>query len=407
MKSAFNITAAIAVALLAAFFNAAHAQTKDSLQPLSSAAFIKAYGRLNNALYHVKQERKITVAFLGGSITNMEGWRGKVCDYLRQQYPQTRFTFINAGIPSLGSLPHAFRLQQDVLDKGPIDLLFVESAVNDHVNGTPALIQRRALEGIVRHTLKANPFTDIVFMAFVDEDKIADYQASRVPAEVQVHEAIAREYHLPFINLAAEITQRIAHGEFTWKNDFKNLHPSAFGHQLYCNSICYLLNEMFAGAAPAEPVKHRLPQAADPLCYEQGHYASLADAVQLNHFTPVASWSPADSVATRPGFVHVPMLVATEPGAAASFPFTGTAAGISIISGPDAGMLQYSIDGGEAQTIDLYTQWSGGLHLPWYLLLADGLANTKHVLHIRVAETHNPQSKGNACRIVHFLVNGR
>jgi sialidase-1 len=385
------------------------AQPKNSAL-LNSAAFIHEYGTLGNAHYRLAQEQKMTVAFLGGSITHMtagngESWRERLGAYLQQTYPGVQLTLINAGIPSLGSLPHAFRLQQDVLDKGRIDLLFVESAVNDHVNGTPALVQRRALEGIVRHALRANPYMNIVLMAFVDEDKMADYRAGRVPAEIQVHQAIAQKYHLPFINLAEEVTRRIDQGEFDWKNDFKDLHPSPFGHGIYFNTIKTLLAKDFAGPAPAHLVKQQLPAAADVFCYAHGAYAALTGAVKTTGFVFDSSWQPADAAGTREGFVHVPAWTAEQPGASLDWRFKGTAAGIAVVSGPDAGILEYRIDNGETKTVDLFTQWSSGLHLPWYLLLGDGLSNRQHVLHLRVSSTHNKGSKGTACRIVHFLVN--
>lgn len=45
-------------------------------------------------------ERKGTVAFLGGSITEMNGYRPMVCDILKKRFPQTDFKFTNAGISS-------------------------------------------------------------------------------------------------------------------------------------------------------------------------------------------------------------------------------------------------------------------------------------------------------------------
>ncbi len=107
-----------------------------------------------------------TVAFLGGSITYGPGWRDSVVQYLRTKFSRTEFNFINAGIPSLGSLPDAFRFQQDVLDSGKIDLLFIEAAVNDCVNETDSITQVRSLEGIVRHVRKQNPRMDVILMSF-------------------------------------------------------------------------------------------------------------------------------------------------------------------------------------------------------------------------------------------------
>lgn len=217
------------------------------VRPLRSMDFVELNGNLNNFLYRVQQEKKVTVAFLGGSITYNKGWRDKVSQYLQELYPQTTFTFVKAGSPSLGSLPHAFRLNQDVLSKGRIDLLFIESTVNDHANGTSEITQRRALEGIIRHAYQANPQTNIVMMAFADEFKLADYRANKEPIEVKVHQQVAKAYNIPFINLALEVNKRIEAGEFTWEYDFKDLHPSPFGQEIYFQTIKTLLKHELTG----------------------------------------------------------------------------------------------------------------------------------------------------------------
>ncbi|TWF40553.1 GDSL-like lipase/acylhydrolase family protein [Chitinophaga polysaccharea] len=361
--------------------------------------YVTFYGPLNNAWYHIRHDKKATVTFLGGSITNMNGWRTKVCDYLGAAYPGTAFRFINAGIPSLGSLPHSFRFENDVLKKGTTDLLFIEAAVNDRVNGTNELTQRRAMEGIIRHALAANPQMNIVLMAFVDEDKMADYHAGKVPVEVQVHEDLAKQYHLPFVNLAKEVTDRIDAHEFTWKEDFKDLHPAPFGQTLYFNTIKRMLDTAFNRPVPKQLTSAVLPKASDPLNYEHGAYVDIHTATNKNGFTINESWEPSDRVATREGFVKVPMLVSSCAHASVDLPFTGRTVGIGIVSGPDAGIISYSIDGGTVQQKDLRTQWSKSLYLPWFLILGDDLKPGKHVLKIVTGDA------AEVTRIVHFLVN--
>lgn len=372
---------------------------------LKSETYISHFGNLDNINYRIKTKKNATVAFFGGSITNMVGWRDMVCNYLSKTYPDTHFTFINAGIPSLGSLPHAFRLDKDVLSKGRIDLLFVESAVNDRVNGTNEQTQRRALEGIVRHTLTANPNTNIVLMAFVDPDKMDDYKAGKIPPEVQVHQDIAQKYHLPFINLAKEVNDRILAGEFNWKDDFKNLHPSPFGQGIYLRSIRQLLQNDLDKPAPAKLVTISMPKVADEFNYEHGAYLDIHQAQNLKGFTLNENWIPTDSIHTREGFVKVPVLTAAQAGSSLTLPFTGRTIGISVVSGPDAGIIKCSIDGKPQPDIDLYTQWSKSLHLPWYLILGDGLTTDNHILKLEASDRHNEKSKGTACRIVYFLVN--
>jgi len=46
------------------------------------------------------------------------------------------------------------------------------------------------------------------------------------------------------------------------------------------------------------------------------------------------------------GFVHVPMLVSESPSDEARMRFEGTAVGIFVAAGPDAGVLEFRINDG-------------------------------------------------------------
>ena len=122
---------------------------------------------LGNAFDTFSRTKAGRVAFLGGSITAMSGWRERVMADLQRRFPETKFEFIGAGIGSLGSVPHAFRLERDVLSRGPVDLLFVEAAVNDASNMPDrADLMLRGMEGVVRHARLVNARTDIVHLHF-------------------------------------------------------------------------------------------------------------------------------------------------------------------------------------------------------------------------------------------------
>ncbi|MEQ9437580.1 MAG: GDSL-type esterase/lipase family protein [Cyclobacteriaceae bacterium] len=384
--------------LFIGLFNCAQAQLK-------SENYIQRYGHLSNAMHQLKKQKTLHVAFLGGSITHMQGWRDMVCNYIKETYPEAEITCLDAGIPSLGSLPHAFRFQRDVLEKGPVDLLFIESAVNDKANGTPSQTQRRALEGIIRHAQQANPRLDMVLMAFVDPEKMEDYRDGKVPQEVKNHDDLAKHYNIPLINLAKEVTDRIDAGEFTWEEDFKDLHPSPFGQQLYFHTIKTLLEEE-AKTVSDQLVKKPLPQPLDPENYTTGNYLSVSQAKKLLGFTLTQNWQPSDSASTREGFVHVPVLESSTPGSSFVLDFKGPVIGMAITSGPDAGVVEYTIDGKAYPPIDLYTQWSHMLHLPWYKLLADNLESGQHRLEVKLAPA-SAANRSSALRVVYFLVNAR
>ena len=74
---------------------------------------------------------------------------------LQQRFPFTTFEFVEAGISSTGSTPGAFRLDNDVLSKGKIDLLFIDGSANDMTNGFTPEEQVRGVEGEIRHALEA------------------------------------------------------------------------------------------------------------------------------------------------------------------------------------------------------------------------------------------------------------
>ncbi|MDB5131511.1 MAG: Alpha/beta hydrolase family protein [Mucilaginibacter sp.] len=370
---------------------------------LSYDNYYKKAGGLKDFYHVVITQKEATVTFLGGSITYNPGWRQKVCRYLTERFPDVKFHFISAGIPSLGSLPHAFRLQRDVLDSGKTDLLFVEAAVNDKANGTDSITQVRALEGIIRHAKKSNPGMDIVMMAFADPEKTNDYNQGIVPTEIRNHQLISQYYNLPFINLGKEVRDKMNNKEFTWADDFKDLHPAIFGQELYFATIKSLLQDCFD--QPITSQKTSIPKPIDPSNFQNGSYYNIKNAVYKSGWTITGKWQPADGLPTRPGFVDVPVLSSAVPGAELSLPFKGTAVGIAIVSGSDAGIISYAIDDGAFKSTDLYTPWSGMLHLPWYVLLGSDLKPGEHVLTLRISDQKNKASRGNACRIFNFLIN--
>jgi lysophospholipase L1-like esterase len=351
-------------------------------------------GGLPNAVRRFQAGGPARVAFLGGSITEMKGWRDLVCDNLSRRYPKAQFDFINAGISSTGSTPGAFRLVRDVFGRGPVDLLFEEAAVNDSTNGYSAREQVRGMEGIVRHARLIQPEIDVVLLHFADPDKLASYRSGNVPEVIASHEKVAERYAVPSIDLAKEVADRIAAGEFTWEKDFKDLHPAPFGMELYARSI-----ERLFDAASGDAGRRELPEPLDQKSYFRGRLVDIGEAVREDGWRIEPDWTPRDGAATRKRFVHVPVLVTEKAGATCRWTFDGTAAGIFVVAGPDASVVEYSIDGSAWRKRDLFTQWSDKLHIPWAHVLDGDLDAGRHELRMRLS------GEGKALRIVSFLGN--
>jgi sialidase-1 len=295
-------------------------------------------------------------------------------------------------------------LLRDVFAHGPVDLLFEEAAVNDSGNGFPHREQIRGMEGILRHARLLQPELDIVMMHFVDPDKIADFRAGKTPEVIASHERVAAHYGVPSIDLAREVTERIDAREFGWEADFKNLHPSPFGMSVYARSIERLFDAAWKQPPMIEgPVQpHPQPGPLDEKSYFRGR---LIDVTEAKGWRIEADWTPRDKAGTRAGFVHVPMLIGETPGEECRFAFEGTAVGIFVAAGPDAGTVEFQIDGGAWRSQNLFTNWSATLHIPWTYVLDADMSPGRHELAMRVATTADPKSTGHAVRIAHLLAN--
>jgi len=382
-------------------------EKKVATTTLPCEKYIALRDGLPNCRIRFANGKKGRVAFLGGSITWADnGWRSMVCEDLKRRFPQTQFDFVNAGIPSTDTALAPFRFDDTVLKRGLVDLLFVEFAVNDETNGRTATESVRGMEGVVRKARASNPAMDVVIMYFVEPAKMEAYRKGKTPTVIVSHEKVAVHYRIPSIDLAREVTERIDAGEFTWA-DFRDLHPSPFGHGIYARGIDRLFELAWKAPLPddAKVRAHPMPERpVEPFHYGRGRFVDTDKAQIVGGWRVDPSWRPKQGD-TREGFVSVPMLVAEEPGATLKLAFDGTAIGLLVVAGYDVGVIEFSIDGGSFRRLDQYTQWSEYLHIPWAYILDAELKPGKHELTLRTTDQKNAKSRGHSATIVKFLVN--
>lgn len=368
---------------------------------------------LNSAAAFQKTGRG-RVAFLGGSITEMDGYRPMLCEYINERFPKTEFEFIDAGISSTCSTTGAFRLVRDVLSRGPIDLFFVEFAVNDNQDGHFSRRESiRGMEGILRQLRTASPAADIVMTFFVNEPIMDACRAGTEADSILAHRQVAERYGVSSINLAREVTEEIDAGKLTWA-EYGGVHPAPRGNRLCVEMIKSLLESDWTGPLAAETLQNRpkpypLPEPLDRFSYFGG-----ADSPARGGFLSPEraelgegwSWSVPDWTtipgALRGRFAGQKLLCASTPGAKCAVEFNGPVFGAYVLAGPDAGTLECRIDGGEAVRVDLFHDYSSGLHYPRTVIFADELADGPHRAEISVAAEKNEKSAGTAARILQF-----
>lgn len=397
------------VALTLAWFALGTGASVAQDAPASTTAIwnpcFEVRGGLDNCRLRFLQEKQGRIAYLGGSITTMQGWRDLTYNLFKTRFPETQFDFINAGIGGTNSTLGAFRFESDVFKNGPVDLLFLEFAVNDGGTSSPDNRLERAMEGIIRHARRLNPKIDIIVQYFADQSKVKDITEGRMPDSIALHEKVVRYYDLPAINEASEMTRRLNAGEFTWEQFSRDsCHPLPFGHEQYAGCIQALLD----AAWPTPPtqdatlVDHPLPAPLDALNYENGRFIPIEQARIIEGWARDTAWK-AEKTCNYSGPVNV--LAAETPGATVELEFEGSLIGINAIAGMDAGIIECSVDAGKPQPVDMFDHYCESFHRPVCHVLAEDLPPGKHLLRLRMAADHSPKSQGYAARILGFVAN--
>ena len=363
---------------------------------------------LKNCRLQFESRKTGHVAFMGGSITEMNGYRPMVCEFLRKRFPGTEFTFTDAGISSTCSITGAFRLQTDVLSKGPLDLFFVEFAVNDDQDAGHARRECvRGMEGIIRHVRQHNPHADMVIVHFTNPGMVETIQNGGTPVSSGSHEEVAEHYDVCSIDLAREVAERIAEGTLTWKQ-YGGTHPAPHG-----NTICAKMIERLTDHAWKTPLAkdagksaHAMPDGPlDVEHYGAGRFVPPGEAkCDEGWKLHVPEWSELPGQC-RGRFRDTPLLCTTESDAALTFEFDGKAVGAYILAGPDAGIVEASIDDGKAGKLDLFHRFSRGLHYPRTVIFGTDMPAGRHVLKLKMTAEKNEGRSGHAVRILQFAVN--
>lgn len=189
--------------------------------------------RMMNKIRQAQNGEKITIAYIGGSITEgltageQDCYAKLSCDYFSEKFcSKNNIEYINAGLSGTPSKLGVLRLNRDVLQYEP-DIVFIEFAVND---GNDALYQG-AYESMVRRILnQKNSPAVVLLMSTTQEGYTAqDYMKN-----------IGDYYQLPVISYADALTYMFENEKMTW-DDFSDdqSHPNKEGHKLVCDMISY------------------------------------------------------------------------------------------------------------------------------------------------------------------------
>ena len=187
--------------------------------------------RMEKALAKAAEGKEITVAYIGGSIT--EGltagadlcWARLSYNWLCEQYPEAKINYTNAGMSGTPSTLGLIRSDRDVIDKGQPDIVFIEFAVNDSTD----LKSKQNYESLVRKMLKLSDETAVVLLFTVIK---SGYTCEEHMSKVGEY------YSLPMISLNNVLAPEFESGRMKWE-DYSDdeSHPNEWGHELVAEMV--------------------------------------------------------------------------------------------------------------------------------------------------------------------------
>lgn len=216
--------------------------------------------RIKKAIRKAQNGEEVTIAYIGGSITEGAGASGKDDCYANLSYEYFKETFgrdggdnvkfVNAGMSGTPSALGVIRYDRDVTSYGKVlpDIVFIEFAVNDYEEPTGGA----AYESMIRNIMNA-PNQPAVVLLFCVSRSRWNMQDNYIP--------VGNYYSLPMISIKDAVVPELQAG---WIMDgeffYDDYHPNDLGHSIMADCIKYYYATVNSEADASEDVA--IPEAA-------------------------------------------------------------------------------------------------------------------------------------------------
>ena len=348
--------------------------------------------RLQHALAKARHGEAVTVAVIGGSITQGAGasqpenrYGAGVAAWWRKTFPTASIRFVNAGMGATGSDYGALRVRRDLLSQHP-DFVVVEYAVNDPNTEAAA----ETLEGLIRQVLRETnqPAVLLLFTMHQDGANAQEWQAK-----------LGRHYNLPMVSFRDALWPEMKEGRMKWSDvEADVVHPNDRGHNYCARFIVRLLERVLADL----PTDDRLPQikpVPKPLISDLFEHMTLLEADALKPLNN-QGWSfEARELGNK-------AWKANQPGSVIEFGLAGQAILFMDwhIRGP-MGQASVQVDDRPPVLREAWFDQTWGGYRQTTLLARD-LGPGKHRVRIELQPEKNPQSNGHEFRVLGLGVAG-
>lgn len=366
---------------------------------------------LSNAYKLLTNDKKLTVGYIGGSITygasaeKMGGSLDKsyvnlTSKWFKDNFPDATIETVNAGISDTATNFGIFRLEKTLMNENGHDMpdiVFVEFTSNDWVYDTQTEDDLKAqIESLFLNIWKHNPYAEIVAVITNGaEDSI----------QRMAYKTVCDYYKIPIVDVGIALRSKIKERNGTTKETEGNyyytvddLHPSHYGYAVYMTEIEKLLNnsakDVKTESKNLYPYGKNLPDA------QNGNLILNPKILTADKMTFGAVFkkieTPYNCKMYNTG-LKIEMLPLTDNYLTAAnrgilnAEFTGSTLGVMFMLNNSGVNMVYSIDGGANQTLKIDANsfsWQMYDH-PQVFMLAQNLSSGKHTVQITFLPIEN------------------
>lgn len=282
-------------------------------------------------------------------------------NWFKRNYPECEINQVNAAIGDSYSKYAIYRLDNDLLCYD-YDIVFVEYAINDSnwysaENDNETIVY---FETLIRRIYEHNPKADIVMVYTIDDklDRKLPYFSTAA-----AQEKIAALYDIPSVNFGRALADYIGENNYKWSDYFSDyVHPNDIGYTYYAVALTeYLDNALRDADKNGSPTDKVLPEpSAEKLWYN----LTMLEANEID-LSESKNWALSED-----GMYIVPTSDDNEL-------VLRTKGTDLCIAAPRADVMEYSIDGGAVQTMNMNRKPQ---------TLGKNMADGEHVLKIHAPD---------------------
>ena len=238
---------------------------------LNKSGAVASVDKLANTYYKLTTEKKLNVAYFGGSVTGGQGgkdgysWASETTKWLKANFPNAQINELNNAWGGTSAFWGYFRMSEDNTgSKGNLikfnpDLIFIEFSINDAYAHLTQMQSSYYMEGIVKKLREANPNVDIVIVFVTDKSRQGTEHEN-----ILGHKVVAEHYGIPTINVGDALVAEIKAKNAKWEDYVTDIvHPNNKGYKVYADCIAKYLKQTLVTSPDKSGVKAHANPAND------------------------------------------------------------------------------------------------------------------------------------------------